>query len=147
MATQQSNEQIIRALYEAAEVQDSRLFTSMFAPDGYFWDVSAGQKYYGEDIGKTVDIYAKAFPNMHRELLKVYVKDEENMVMVELTLNGTHNGPLDLPMGTVPPTGQTINTPCADFFYLENGKIKFFHCYTAATILFAQIGLLGKIQL
>lgn len=147
MATQLSNEQIIRDLYQAAEVQDAKLFASMFTPDGYFWDVSAGKKYYGEEIGNTVEIYAKAFPNMHRELLKVYVKDEENMVMVELTLNGTHNGPLELPLGTVSATGKTINTPCADFFLLENGKVKSFHCYTAATILFAQIGLLEKIQL
>lgn len=141
-----SNEQIVRNLYQAAEVQDSKLFASMFTPDGYFWDVSAGKKYYGEDIGLTVEIYAKAFPDMHRELLRVYVKDEENMVMVELTLNGTQKGPLELPIGTIPPTGKTINAPCADFFYLENGKIKFFHCYTAATILFGQIGLLDKLK-
>ena len=147
MSIQLSNEQIVRNLYQAAEVQDSKLFASMFTPDGYFWDVSAGKKYYGEEIGATVDIYAKAFPDMHRELLRVYVKDEENMVMVELTLNGNHQGPLELPLGTIPPTGKTINTPCADFFYLENGKIKFFHCYTAATILFGQIGLLDKIDL
>lgn len=142
MSTQSSNEQIVRALYQAAEVQDSKLFASMFTPDGYFWDVSAGKKYYGEEIGLTVDIYAKAFPDMHRELLRVYVKDEADMVIVELTLNGTHNGPLTLPTGTIPATGKTINTPCADLFHLENGKIKSFHCYTAATILFAQIGLL-----
>lgn len=143
MATPSTNEQIVRDLYQAAEVQDSKLFASMFTPDGYFWDVSAGKKYYGEDIGLTVDIYAKAFPDMHRELLRVYVQDEQNMVMVELTLNGTHKGPLTLPSGIIPPTGKTINTPCADFFLLENGKIKSFHCYTAATILFAQLGLMG----
>lgn len=144
MATQSTNEQIVRDLYQAAEVQDAKLFASMFTPDGYFWDVSAGKKYYGEDIGLTVDIYAKAFPDMHRELLKVYVKDEENMVIVELTLNGTHNGPLVLPSGTIPPTGKSMVTPCADFFLLENGKIKFFHCYTAATILLTQIGVMGN---
>lgn len=142
MATQSTNEQIVRDLYQAAEVQDAKLFASMFTPDGYFWDVSAGKKYYGEDIGLTVDIYAKAFPDMHRELLRVYVQDEQNMVMVELTLNGTHKGPLMLPSGTIPATGKTINTPCADFFLLENGKIKSFHCYTAATILLKQIGIM-----
>jgi len=147
MATQKSNEQIIRELYQAAEIQDAKLFTSMFTPDGYFWDVSAGKKYYGEDIGRTVDIYAKAFPDMHRELLKVYPQEDQNLVIVELTLNGTHKGPLELPLGTIPPTGKTMVTPCADIFHLENGKVKSFHCYTAATILFAQIGLLDKISL
>ena len=59
--------------------------------DGYFWDVSAGKKYYGRDIGKTVEVYAKAFPDMHRELYDFYVKDDENKVIVELSLNGTQD--------------------------------------------------------
>lgn len=142
MAAQPTNEQLIRHLYEVAEKQDPELFTSLFTPDGYFWDVSAGKKYYGEEIGRTVEIYAKAFPDMHRELLEVYPKEEDNLVVVELTLNGTHNGPLELPSGTIPATGKRINTPCADIFHLENGKVKSFHCYTAATILLGQIGVL-----
>ena len=65
------NERIIRKLYDVAEVQDSRAFTELFTPDGYFWDVSAGQKYYGADIGNVVDIYAKAFPDMHLSLIHI----------------------------------------------------------------------------
>jgi len=141
MANNQSNEQIIRHLYEVAERQDSKAFASLFADDGYFWDVSADKKYYGKDTGTVVDIYATAFPDMHRELLRVYPADAQNMVIVELTLNGTHNGPLVLPSGTIPATGKRMVTPCADFFLLENGKVKFFHCYTAATILLKQLGV------
>src|ERR1700733_7384255 len=88
------NEQIIRELYRTAEVKDIKAFVSLFTDDGYFYDVSAGVKFYGNDIGKTVEIYAEAFPDMHRELLDIYVKDDENVVIVELTLNGTHKGPL-----------------------------------------------------
>src|ERR1700744_5865969 len=117
-----ANEKIIRDVYQAAEVKDIPRFVSMFAKDGYFWDVSAGKKYYGNDIGKTVEVYARAFPDMHRELLEFYVKDDENKVIVELTLNGTHNGPLELEKGTVPPTGKTINVPCCDVWHIENGK-------------------------
>ncbi|MCG2615237.1 nuclear transport factor 2 family protein [Terrimonas sp. NA20] len=143
MSTKQTNEEIIRHLYEVAEIQDSKQFATLFADDGYFWDVSADKKYYGKDTGMVVDIYAKAFPDMHRELLRVYPADAQNMVMVELTLNGTHNGPLQLPTGVIEATGRKINTPCADFFLVEDGKVKFFHCYTAATILLKQIGALG----
>ena len=45
------NETIIRELYRRAEVQDSAGFTALFAPGGYFHDISAGQKYLGADIG------------------------------------------------------------------------------------------------
>ena len=79
------NEQLVRRLYEVAEVKDSLGFASLFSDDGYFWDVSADAKYYGPDIGKTVDIYATAFSNMHRELEKFYVMG--NVVIVELSLN------------------------------------------------------------
>jgi SnoaL-like domain len=140
------NEKVIRELYRTAEVKDTNAFVSMFTADGYFWDVSAGVKYYGNDIGKTVDIYADAFPDMHRDLLEFFVKDDENVVIVELTLNGTHKGPLALPAGKIPASNNVINAPCCDVFYLENGKVKAFHCYTAGTILLAQIGALSNLS-
>jgi ketosteroid isomerase-like protein len=137
------NEAIIRKLYEVAEVQDSAGFVQLFTDDGYFYDVSAGQKYYGQDIGKTVDVYAKAFPDMHRALGKLV--EVGDTVVVELSLNGTHQGPLALPMGTLAPTGQEIHAPCCDVFVLRDGKVASFHCYTAATVLFGQLGVLGNI--
>jgi ketosteroid isomerase-like protein len=138
------NEKIIRELYQRAEVQDSAGFVELFTADGYFYDVSAGQKYFGADIGKTVDIYAAAFPDMHRALEQVMVMGD--VVVVQLSLNGTHKGPLVLPAGTVPPTQQTIHAPCCDVFRLKDGKVISFDCYTAATILFAQLGILGNLS-
>jgi ketosteroid isomerase-like protein len=137
------NESIIRELYRRAEVQDAAAFVEMFTPDGYFNDISAGQKYVGQDIGKTVDVYATAFPDMHRALEQVEVLGD--VVVVQLTLNGTHRGPLALPAGTIAPTQQTIHTPCCDVFRLRDGKVASFDCYTAATILFAQLGILGNL--
>ena len=141
-----SNEKVIREAYRTAEVKDINGFISLFADDGYFWDVSAGIKYYGNDIGKTVDIYAEAFPDMRRHLLKFFVKDDEDVVIVELTLNGTHKGPLVLSAGSIPPTNNVINAPCCDVFYLENGKVKAFHCYTAGTVLLGQLGILANLS-
>lgn len=138
-----TNEEIIRELYRTAEVKDVAAFVALFAEGGYFWDVSAGAKYYGADIGKTVDIYATAFHDMHRELGNFYVTD--NVVIVELTLNGTHSGPLALPAGTIPATGKEMHAPCCDVFHLKDGKVTSFHCYTAATIIFGQLGVLGNL--
>src|SRR3954469_8909760 len=145
-ATISTNEKVIREVYRTAEVKDTKAFVTLFTDDGYFWDVSAGIKYYGNDIGKTVDIYAQAFPDMHRELLQFFVKDDENVVIVELTLNGTHKGSLVLPAGSILVTNNVINAPCCDVFYLENGKVKAFHCYTAGTILLGQLGVLSNLS-
>jgi ketosteroid isomerase-like protein len=139
------NLEVVKALYAAAEaeVNDIKKFVSLFADNGYFYDVSAAKKYYGKDLGNVVAIYHAAFPDMHRELIEFYVL--EDMVIVQLSLNGTHKGPLQLPLGTIPATGKKMSTPCADFFKLKNGKVESFHCYTAATILLTEIGVIGNV--
>jgi steroid delta-isomerase-like uncharacterized protein len=135
------NEQLIRRLYYLAEStsKDTPAFVKLFADGGYFYDVSAGKKYYGADIGLPVDVYAAAFPDMHRELDSFYFDD--NVVMVELFLNGTHDGGLATAKGTIPATGKKIHAPCCDVFHIENGKVTSFHCYLAVTIILAQLGL------
>jgi hypothetical protein len=135
------NEQVIRALYNAAEGahKNTALFVSKFTDDGYFYDVSAGKKYYGKDIGSTVDVYAAAFPDMHRELYQMYFIDD--VVAVELSLNGTHNGDLKLPIGSIAPTHKEIHAPCSDVFHLVDGKVKTFHCYVAVPILLENLGV------
>ena len=139
---QDRNEQLIRRLYSLAEAasKDTPQFVSMFADGGYFYDVAGGKKYYGPDIGATVDVYAAAFPDMHRELDSFYFDD--NVVIVELSLNGTHKGDLMLPAGTIAPTGKEIHAPCCDVFHIETGKITSFHCYVAVPIMLAQLGVL-----
>ena len=136
------NEQLIRRLYSLAEAtsKDAPKFVSLFADSGYFYDVAGGKKYYGSEIGLTVDVYAAAFPDMHRELDSFYFYD--NVVIVELSLNGTHKGDLAMPAGTIPATGKEMHTPCCDVFHIENGKITSFHCYVAVPILLGQLGVL-----
>ncbi|GAB3572976.1 nuclear transport factor 2 family protein [Hymenobacter daeguensis] len=138
-----TNEEVIRNLYAVAELQDPKQFRDLFTEDGYFYDVSAGQKYYGDEIGRPVEIYATAFPDMHRELYDLYVAGD--VITVELSLNGTHNGPLVTSMGSIAATGNEMHAPCCDVFHIENGKVKSFHCYTAATIIFGQLGVLGNL--
>ncbi len=87
-AEEQTNATVIHELYASAEAaaKDTPKFVSLFAEVGYCYDVSAGKKYYGKDIGLTVDVYASAFPDMHRELYSMYFN--EDVVVVELSLNG-----------------------------------------------------------
>jgi predicted ester cyclase len=140
-AEEKRNADLIRALYASAEAahKDTRKFVSYFTDSGYFYDVSAGKKYYGADIGVTVDIYATAFPDMHREVYQMYFVDD--VVVCELTLNGTHNGDLVIPVGTIPPTHIEMHAPCCDVFHVVDGKVASFHCYVAVPILLEQLGV------
>jgi predicted ester cyclase len=140
----EKNEQIIRKLYQLAEDKKIQEFVDLFTPDGVFVDYSANKEYRGAEIGRTVEVYGEAFPDMHRELYKFYSVGDT--VCVELSLNGTHNGPLKLPMGTIPPTGKKMSAPCSDVFHLENGKVKVFHCYPMGSILLEQLGVLENLQ-
>jgi ketosteroid isomerase-like protein len=141
-----SNERTIRTLYSLADAKtkDTPKFVSMFADGGYFYDVAAGKKYYGNDIGYTVDVYASAFPDMHRELYQMYFVDD--VVVVELSLNGTHKGDLPLPAGTIAPTGKEMHTPCCDVFHVEDGKVASFDCYVAVPIMLEQLGVFLNLQ-
>ena len=140
------NERAIRTLYSLADAKskDTPKFVSMFVDGGYFYDVAAGKKYYGKDIGWTVDAYATAFPDMHRELYQLYFADD--VVVVELSLNGTHKGDLVLPAGTIPPTGKEMHAPCCDVFHLKDGKVVTFDCYVAVPILLEQLGVFLNLQ-
>ena len=90
-----------------------------------------------------VDVFATAFPDMHRDIHHVY--ETSDRVIVELSLNGTHRGPLVLPAGTLQPTGTEMHTPCCDVFYMSDGKIQRFNWHAGGTIMFAQLGVLSNL--
>ena len=136
-----ANEAAIRNAYQVAEDKDVPGWVNSFTEDGTFTDESIGVTYRGpKELGRTVEVYAKAFPDMHRELYRFYVTGDT--VVVELALQGTHRGPLELPSGTVPPTGRRMDAPCCDVFQLRNGKIQSFNCYPSGTVILAQLGIL-----
>lgn len=138
------NEQIIRKAYQIAEDKDSEGWLSCFTEDGTFTDMSIGVTYTGRDRAFPLDNYAQAFPDMHRELFQVYATGD--LVIVQLALQGTHNGTLTVSGGVIEPTGNRMDAPCCDVFELSHGKIKRFDCYPSGTVILAQLGVLGALD-
>ena len=140
------NEQIVRNAYQIAEVKDIAGWVAAFTDDGTFTDNSIGVVYRGPDgpSGLPVQVvnYATAFPDMHRELYQLYVSGD--IVVVQLALQGTHLGPLHLPLGAVRPTGKRMDAPCCDVFELVDGKIKRFDCYPEGSIVLTQLGVIDN---
>jgi ketosteroid isomerase-like protein len=134
-----ANEAAIRNAYQVAENKDVGGWIRCFTETGTFTDESIGVTYRGEELGRTVEVYAAAFPDMHRELFRFF--EAGDTVIVELALQGTHKGPLALPAGTVPATGKRMDAPCCDVFRLVDGKIQSFNCYPSGTIILAQLGV------
>ncbi|MDT5267378.1 MAG: hypothetical protein QOI90_4004, partial [Mycobacterium sp.] len=98
----------------------------------------------GRGLADVVRNYSTAFSNMHRELYQIYA--DGNVVVVQLALQGTHDGPLQLPFGVLPATGNQMDAPCCDVFELEDGKIKRFDCYPEGSVIFAQLGVLTNLE-
>jgi ketosteroid isomerase-like protein len=138
------NELLIRQAYQFAEVKNLKGFVDAFTPDGTFTDESLGITYRGEELAKTVVVYGAAFPDMHRELFRFF--ELGDTVIVELALQGTHLGPLALPMGTIQPTGKRMDAPCCDVFQMKNGKIQSFNCYPSGTVVLTQLGVLANLE-
>lgn len=125
-----NNEALVRELYRVAEGKnlDPDRFVSLFADDGYFLDMSSGQRWTGKAVREPVTGLISAYPDMHRELLKIYSTGDD-VVVVELRLQGSHKGDLPLPDGVLRATNKKFDAPCCDVWQLKNGKVKSFHCY------------------
>jgi ketosteroid isomerase-like protein len=141
------NEAIVRQAYHTAEgsVMDIPAFAGLFADDGVINLGHAGveplglESYRGDKLGDLVVSVATYFPDIHRELHRVNVLGD--MVAVELSIQGTFLGPLQTPTGVIQPTGAKVDGPCADFWYLRDGKIERFDCYIMFDTMRAQMGL------
>ena len=136
------NEAIVRNAYHTAEgnVLDISGWIGSFTEDGVFNNVVGEASYRGQHLKDIVIIFAKMFPDVHRELHRVNVLGD--VVAVELSIQGTFRGPMETPVGVIQPTGAKIDIPCADFFYMRNGKIERFDCYPAVSIMLKQMGVL-----
>ncbi|MFI2378703.1 nuclear transport factor 2 family protein [Streptomyces sp. NPDC018964] len=137
----ESNEKIIREAYRLAEgdVLDGDGFLALFTEDGSFNDMSTSQSFRGEQIPQVIAGLARSFPDVHRELLEVHVFGD--VVAVELRIQGTHLGGFPTPVGEIPPTGNRIDVPAADLWYLRDGKIERFNCYNSMNVWLDQIGV------
>lgn len=135
-----NNEEIVRNAYHTAEgnVLDVAGWVSSFTEDGVFNNIPGEASYRGEHLGDLVIGFAGMLPDIHRELFRVNVMGD--VVAVQLSIRGTFHGPMETPAGVIKPTGAKIDIPCADFFYMRDGKIERFDCYPALNIMLTQMG-------
>jgi SnoaL-like domain len=111
-ASVMTNEDFVRRTYDVAEVKDIPGWIACFNPDGVFIDNSVGITYRAPDeVAIPVENYGRAFSNMHRELFDVYVSGD--IVIVQLALQGTHDGSLSLPQGFFRQRGTGWTRPAA----------------------------------
>ncbi|MFD8923784.1 nuclear transport factor 2 family protein [Streptomyces mirabilis] len=138
---ERANLAVVLRDYHVAEGNslDVDTFVNSFAEDGVFNDMVPGQAYRGKALGDVLPYMANLFPDVHRELKRITVNGD--VISIELSIQGTFEGPLQSPAGTVKPNGAKIDVPTADFWYLHNGKVEKFNCFVGYSTMYARMGV------
>jgi steroid delta-isomerase-like uncharacterized protein len=108
-----------RAMFQAVVERDLDALRETLHPTDYIYTDCSGAEQKGADAGVAVAAsYFAAFPDMTFEWRHEYAIDETTAV-TELTVRGTHTGPLE----DIPATGKTIELVVCNVVEVRDGKI------------------------
>lgn len=65
-----------------------------------------------------------------------------NDATIEITWTGTNDGPIQMPNGTLPATGKTVEFDDAQIYKIENGLVKEFRNYGDFITMLTQLGVI-----
>lgn len=111
------------------------------APRFVYNEFGSDRKVQG--IDETVSLFrdwARAIPDSKATINKEYVSG--TTVVLELTWTGTQSGPLEMPNGTIAPTGNTINVPACQIIETADDKVVSIRHYFNMAALLRQLGVL-----
>jgi ketosteroid isomerase-like protein len=83
--------------------------------------------------------YRTAFPDLRHQV--THAIESGDAVALELTVQGTHTGPMQTPAGTIPATGRKVTWDSCDYIRVRNGKVFSWHVYHDPSAFFAALGL------
>lgn len=93
-----------------------------------------------EALQEFVQGYYAAFPDLNSTTERIFGQDD--WVITEDALTGTHTGPMRTPTGEeIPPTNKPIQIKQAVVLQVENGEIQQVHLYFDQLGMMAQLGL------
>jgi steroid delta-isomerase-like uncharacterized protein len=84
--------------------------------------------------------WLKGFPNGKMTVRHEIVSGP--WIVQEITMEGTHSGPLEGPMGIVPPTHKKVVSKGVQILRIENGKVAEAHVYYDQLDYMSQLGLI-----
>jgi len=112
------------------------------SPDVTYEEMATRVKVKGSDEWvKISQRWKKAFPDLTGKLLGAMESADGSEMAAEVEWAGTHTGPLDGPMGTIPPTNKRGTVKATMLFKVRNNKIvEAKHFFDLLTIL-SQLGV------
>ncbi len=126
---------------ETINRHDADAFAALYAADAVVMDPTYPEPLRGrEAIEKDIADFVTAFPDLEVSFGRPIADGRGHAF--EITMKGTHRGPLAGPEGEVPATNKTMELPVGVFAELdEDGRIREERRYYDLSTLFGQLGL------
>jgi len=134
--------QVLKHAIAAWNHADLDSFASLAAPDLRVV-ASGGVIFRGADgMRNYLSLWRTACPDHTIRFHNVVA--EGNRSIGEGTMEGTHQGPLHHPAGTIPPTGRRLRIDFVSALRTTDGKVDSFRIYFDVLDLMHQLGLIGR---
>lgn len=115
-------------------------YENELAPDATYEEVATHQLVKGrENYIELVKRWKKAFPDLTARVVNGI--EAEDQVIAEVEWEGTHTGPLEGPLGTIPPTNKRGTTRAVIVARTKDGKVVETRHYFDLLSLLAQMGI------
>jgi steroid delta-isomerase-like uncharacterized protein len=134
---------VLKDQVAAINAHDAAQFASFYGEDAVVRDPQYPEPLHGRDaVVNDSAVFFTAFPDLRAEVTCSVVSG--STLAAEMTLAGTHTGPLALPSGEVPPTGRALRFEMAFFARIDDqGLIVDERRYYDIANQLEQLGLAG----
>jgi len=130
-----------RGVVDAFNASDWEQCKAALAPDSLYDEVATARRVEGVgDIIPCWQGWKEAMPDVKGSVTNAFATG--NTVILEVTWQGTHTGPLVGPKGTVPATGKQQTTRASWVLNFDGGKIKESRHYFDMLSFMQQLGIL-----
>jgi steroid delta-isomerase-like uncharacterized protein len=124
MATKEQD--VVNRMYEALNAHDRDALGPFYSEDCEV--VAPPGELRGRDgVQAIVDTYWNAFPDLKWRTVGQYASGDT--VVTEEILDGTHDGPLVMPDGSIPASGRHLTTRVCEVARVEGDEIVSLHLY------------------
>ena len=132
---------VARELMEAFNKRDFDRMAALCSPDITYIEKGTNRTAKGIDqILEVASAWATAFSDLRGNIWTA--ASCGNNAVLEITWTGTNDGPMEMPGGTIPATGKTVEFDDAQVFEIENGLVKTFRNYGDFVTMLTQLGLM-----
>jgi steroid delta-isomerase-like uncharacterized protein len=143
LATQSSDATAVAAeLMDAFSADDWQRFREILQPNVVYEETGTQRRAEGVDeYLRLCQGWKAAFPDAHGTVRRSV--ENGDTVVQEVVWEGTHRGPLAVPGGTIPPSGQRIRTVGTMWCTVADGRVREIHHHLDVLTLLQQVGALS----